>query len=183
MARFLLLYATRYGHSASVAKRLQRVLEETGQDAESHDLSSLPEKFRLAEHEVLILGGAVHMGKYPRVLRRFIHDHRAQIERHPNAFFSICNAIHSQRPQDVALADRYLQTLVRETGWIPQHVAHFAGAIAYTRYNPVIRFVMKQIASKTGASTDTSRDHVYTDWDAVDGFARRLAEEMFPAPD
>ena len=35
---------------------------------------------------------------------------------------------------------------------------------------------MKLIARKAGASTDTSRDHVYTDWLALD----RTIDELFP---
>jgi len=38
-----------------------------------------------------------------------------------------------------------------------------------------VRFVMKQIARKTGSPTDTSRDHELTDWAAVDRFAGELA--------
>jgi menaquinone-dependent protoporphyrinogen oxidase len=31
---------------------------------------------------------------------------------------------------------------------------------------------MRRIASRKGLDTDTSRDYDYTDWDAVDRFAR-----------
>jgi menaquinone-dependent protoporphyrinogen oxidase len=55
-----------------------------------------------------------------------------------------------------------------------------AGALAYSRYNFIIRFVMKQIARKAGAPTDTSRDYELTDWPTLDRFvtdAARTAEE------
>ena len=45
----------------------------------------------------------------------------------------------------------------------------------HTRYNPFLRFMMRLIASATGGSTDTSRDHEYTDWAAVDRFAGQQA--------
>lgn len=51
-------------------------------------------------------------------------------------------------------------------------MARFAGAVPFTKYNVLLRFVMKRIQRKAGHSTDTSRDHVYTDWTAVEGFAR-----------
>ena len=38
----------------------------------------------------------------------------------------------------------------------------------YTKYNFLVRLVMKYIAKSEGASTDVSRDHVYTDWAALD---------------
>ena len=42
--------------------------------------------------------------------------------------------------------------------------------LLYTQYNVLIRFVMKRIAKHAGGATDTSRDHEYTDWVALDQF-------------
>jgi len=58
----------------------------------------------------------------------------------------------------------------KETGWRPGHVLAVAGALAYSQYNFIIRFVMKRIARKAGAPTDTSRDYELTDWSALDAF-------------
>jgi menaquinone-dependent protoporphyrinogen oxidase len=45
----------------------------------------------------------------------------------------------------------------------------------YSKYNWFIRFVMKRIARRAGASTDTSRDHEFTDWVALDRFVNEFA--------
>jgi menaquinone-dependent protoporphyrinogen oxidase len=37
---------------------------------------------------------------------------------------------------------------------------------------------MKRIAKHAGGSTDTSRDHEYTDWVALEQFVAALAEEF-----
>jgi len=50
-----------------------------------------------------------------------------------------------------------------------------AGAILYTRYNWFICWAMKRIARKEGGSTDTTRDHDYTDWAQVTAYAQRLS--------
>jgi len=49
-----------------------------------------------------------------------------------------------------------------------------AGALSYTKYNFLVRFVMKRIAKAQGASTDTSRDHELTDWEALDHIVDEL---------
>ena len=43
------------------------------------------------------------------------------------------------------------------------------------------RLVMRVIAKRAGGDTDTSRDYVYTDWEALERFAGELAEELEPA--
>jgi menaquinone-dependent protoporphyrinogen IX oxidase len=63
---------------------------------------------------------------------------------------------------------------MKETGWRPERVLPVEGALAYSRYNFLIRFVMKRIARKAGAPTDTSRDYEFTDWSKVDSFIRGL---------
>jgi menaquinone-dependent protoporphyrinogen IX oxidase len=39
---------------------------------------------------------------------------------------------------------------------------------------------MKQIAARAGGSTDTSRDHVYTDWAALDRLVDEFASALQP---
>ncbi|MEO8257290.1 MAG: flavodoxin domain-containing protein [Acidobacteriota bacterium] len=63
-----------------------------------------------------------------------------------------------------------IDVFVEETAWRPARVLPVAGALAYSRYNFLIRFVMKRIARKAGAPTDTSRDYEFTDWSVLDAF-------------
>jgi menaquinone-dependent protoporphyrinogen oxidase len=45
-----------------------------------------------------------------------------------------------------------------------------AGALLYTQYGLLKRFIMKLIVKRQGGSTDTSVDHEYTDWAALQRF-------------
>jgi menaquinone-dependent protoporphyrinogen oxidase len=53
-----------------------------------------------------------------------------------------------------------------------------AGALLYTHYNFLVRLIMKNIARKAGASTDTSRDYDYTNWPALDKFVDDFAAQV-----
>lgn len=53
--------------------------------------------------------------------------------------------------------------------------------MAYTKYGFVLRWITKIISRRRGGPTDTTRDHDMTDWEAVDQFAKRLAEALTPA--
>jgi menaquinone-dependent protoporphyrinogen oxidase len=76
------------------------------------------------------------------------------------------------------LAQGYIAHLLDKTDWKPRWTATFSGALRYTRYGAVTRWIMKMISRHTGGPTDTSRDHEFTDWDAVDRFAERLTAEL-----
>jgi menaquinone-dependent protoporphyrinogen oxidase len=47
--------------------------------------------------------------------------------------------------------------------------------MAYTKYGPVLRWIMRQIAKRNGGPTDTTHDHEMTDWAHVTAFAERFA--------
>jgi menaquinone-dependent protoporphyrinogen oxidase len=86
-----------------------------------------------------------------------------------------------ERAQCEADVQKMMEDFFEETGWRPKLVLPVAGALLYSRYNFVVRFVMKRIAKKMRAGTDTSRDYDYTDWGALDRFAARLWEEREPS--
>jgi hypothetical protein len=48
----------------------------------------------------------------------------------------------------------------------------------YRKYNFLLRMIMKRIAQRAGASTDTSRDHVFTAWRDLDDLVRKLVEAV-----
>ena len=78
------------------------------------------------------------------------------------------NAPPEKRAQAQADVRRTIQNFVKQTGWQPSRVAAVAGALLYTRYNFVIRYVMKQITRKAGGPLDTTRDYEFTDWKKLD---------------
>ncbi len=55
--------------------------------------------------------------------------------------------------------------------WRPNLIDIFGGALTYTQYGWFTKIIMRYISKQAGSSTDTSRDHEYTDWNQVDRFA------------
>jgi menaquinone-dependent protoporphyrinogen oxidase len=126
----------------------------------------------------------VHLGKHEREMVRFVRAHHIELEELPTAFLSISlseagvedpnrsEAEHAAAAADVrAMVDDFLT----ETGWKPARLLPVAGALLYRRYGVVTRFVMRMIARRAGASTDTSCDHVFTDWEALDRLVKEIA--------
>ena len=115
----------------------------------------------------------------------FVKCHRAELERIPAVFLSVSlseagaenpAAPPERRAQSAADVRKMIDSFLTETGWHPSKVRAAAGALMYSKYNFLIRFVMKRIARAQGATTDTSRDHEFTDWEALD----RLVDEILP---
>jgi menaquinone-dependent protoporphyrinogen oxidase len=79
-------------------------------------------------------------------------------------------------------SERKFENFEQQTGWRPVQIGLFSGALLYRQYGFLKRLMMKRIvSSKPGnLSTDTSRDHEYTEWDAVERFAEDFLNRLVP---
>ena len=91
------------------------------------------------------------------------------------ALFQVSLTSANPDEEHTATAHGMMQQLLEETGLDPDMVGLFAGALRYTQYGWLKRHVMGRIARSEGTDYDTSRDYEYTDWEAVDAFARDAA--------
>ena len=174
----LILYATLEGQTAKVAERIATELRAKGQQVDSQAAGHLRADFSLDSYDAVIIGGSIHMGHFPKPLRHFVEQYHDWLNNHPSAFFTVCMAINSQRPDSRQQATIYAEKFMTETQWQPRQTVIFAGAVKYTQYGFITRFIMKMIAKREGGNTDTSRDHEYTDWDAVVRFTDQFVEGL-----
>lgn len=170
--RTLVVFATRDGQTRKVAKRIAEVLADRGLPVVLADVDRLSAGVPADGLAGAVVAAPVRFGRHPRKIRRFVGRHRDAIDRVPTAFVSVSGAAGGHDAAHRAEARGYVERFLEETGWDPDRTATVGGAVAYTRYNPILRRVMRSIAEKEGRSTDTSRDHEYTDWNEVEGFAR-----------
>jgi menaquinone-dependent protoporphyrinogen oxidase len=181
----LVLYATREGHTRRIAEHLAATIRARDGAADVRNAAQLPANFSLAPYGAVILAASVHLGKHEPEMRAFVKRHLTDLEQTPAAFLSVSlseagaeDPVASPERRALAAADvqKTIDDFLAETGWHPKHIRACAGALMYTKYNFLVRFVMKRIARVAGASTDTSHDHEYTDWEALD----RLIDELQP---
>jgi menaquinone-dependent protoporphyrinogen oxidase len=181
------LYATREGHTRRVAEHVAAALERRGLASVLHDLRKEPLADNLDRFAAVVLASPVHIGQHAPEVVDFVKRHRAALERVPNAFVSLTlseagverrDATPDEHAKFVADVQKVNDRFFTTTGWRPSHVQNVAGALLYTRYGFFLRLLMKRIASKSGGSTDTKHDHIYTDWEALDRFSAAFAESV-----
>jgi menaquinone-dependent protoporphyrinogen oxidase len=167
MARILVLFASSHGHTRDIAWAIERHLRRRGHVVDLADVrQSAPDP---SEYDLAVLGSSVELGRHARAIRGYIRRHREALGRLPSAFFSVSMSAVDGHDDSIA-------GLTAATGWHPGRSTCFAGGLPYTRYNPLLRFIMKRISAKAGHTTDTTRDHDFTDWAAVRAFAGDLAD-------
>jgi menaquinone-dependent protoporphyrinogen oxidase len=177
MARILVIYGTAYGQTERIARRIDR-LRSRGHGVCMHKGDCLPKHLRLEDYDAVVVAASIIRGRHQRYIRDFARRHYEDLNRMRSAFVSVSGSAQGSPDQ----ARRYIDEFVQQTGWNPRFPASFAGAMAYTQYGPLLRWVTKFMSKRRGGPTDTSRDHEFTDWQAVDRYAERLAKAMPPSP-
>jgi len=181
MAEVLILFATREGQTEKIARRMAGVLEAKGHTVQLRDVDRSARELDLKRYGVVFVGSPVRVGAYLKSVIRFVQAQRAALERIPSAFFSVSLAVAARKGERKtdgrAETLRVVEKFKRATGWSPRRIELIAGALPYSKYNFLIRFVMRRISAAAGGDTDTSRDYEYTDWTAVDRFASEFVDQ------
>lgn len=179
MSRLAVIYTTREGHTTKVAEHIAaRLRDADGHTVEVFSVDAAPH--RIAEFDAIAIGGSVHFGHYESDLVEFVKRHRDELTARPSAFFSVSGSAGSEVEPYASESAGYASEFIDITGWNPDVVGIFAGAIKYTRYGFIKKRVMRRIAKREGEPTDMSRDHELTDWDDVDAFADDVLVHLTP---
>lgn len=175
MVTFLVFYGTGEGQTAKVADRIVGTLRERGHDATAVDAEGAPADLAVADYDAVLVGASIHGGKHQPAIREFVADNREALAARPTGFFQLSMSSAVDDEERRADAADYVDGFLEETGWHPDRIALFGGALRYSKYGFLMRLAMKRIAGRATGDTDASRDYEYTDWDEVDAFAADFA--------
>jgi menaquinone-dependent protoporphyrinogen oxidase len=177
MAHILLLYGTTEGQTRKIAARVANRIRDRGHTAELVASTAFNGPMPASAFDGVIVAASVHAGRHQSEIVRIVKESRTELLSLPSAFLSVSLAVLDEAHHEEAQG--YVDQFLDETGWAPDRVETVAGALRYTKYGFVKRFIMKQISKRSGRPTDTSRDFEFTDWRQVtrftDRFLRRVA--------
>jgi len=179
MNRVLVLYASTHGHTAKIAAR---IAEAIGPAAELRDIASgaAPEPW---QYDAVVVGASVHAGHHQKAVIEWLRSYAGALNGLPSAFFSVCLTAADDTEEARRSSQGYIDDALGKTGWRPQIARTFAGALQYREYDLFTRLLIKLMMKHGGHPTDTSHDHDFTDWDAVERFGAECAElAAVPAP-
>jgi menaquinone-dependent protoporphyrinogen oxidase len=167
----MIVYGSEEGQTAKVANHMAEFFRNRRHEVETIYGREVPTTLSMAEYDGIIIGASIHMGRHQKYMVEFARRHRDDLSNALSAFFTVCLTAKSGAPADNAQVEAYIENYIKATQWRPDQIGVFAGAVLYTRYGLIKRFLMKKINQQKGGDTDTSQDYEYTDWESVDDFA------------
>ncbi len=174
--KILLIYSSIEGHTASIVRFLEDELRKLHCIVTVAKATS--EVQALATFDAVMVAAPIHAGQYANEIVEFVSKHSPELRNLPSLFYSIGLTVTSKDPKALVSLLDTTASFLKDAGWKPDKVEQIAGALLYTKYGFFKRMLMKSIMKKAGGDTDTSRDFVYTDWDALRTSVRQFTGQF-----
>ncbi len=174
MARILVIYSTTDGHTREICLRLQKVIENAGNEVTLVDVANAAAS-DLNTFDKIVIGASIRYGKHSPAIYAFIKENSRLLDAKPNAFFSV-NVVARKPNKNTPETNPYLKKFLKQITWKPQLLAVFAGKIDYQKYSFWDRSMIRFIMWMTRGPTDPQSKIEFTDWNQVEGFGRAVSE-------
>ncbi|MCU0975126.1 MAG: menaquinone-dependent protoporphyrinogen IX dehydrogenase [Steroidobacteraceae bacterium] len=174
MTSVLVLYMSRQGHTARIARHICQSIEAAGSRAAMMDVvEATHEGVDWDRHDVVALGAPVLYGTYDKSFLEFVAAHEADLSKKPNSFFNV--SVVARTPEKATVAgNRYMQKFLELSPWKPKDLKVIAGKVDYPSWAWHERFMIRLIMKYTDGPTDPTTVIDYTDWDDVAAYGRHL---------
>jgi menaquinone-dependent protoporphyrinogen oxidase len=172
-SRILIVYGSKYGQAAKIANRIGTVLRQEDVEVTIQQGDQLALPAGIQNYDGIMVGASLIAGHYQKYIRAFVNRNHGALHGLPSAFFAVSGSAGGTA-EEQRVARARIDAFLQKTQWKPSLTASFAGGIAYSRYNPLLRWFMHRGLRKAGRAIDATRDYEYTDWLQVDQFAHEF---------
>lgn len=178
MNHILIVYGTTDGHTRKIAHVLAEDFRAQLCSVDLLDAGGTFQRLSPESYDGVIVAGSLHIGTYQKTLARWVRTHAAALNKMPTAFLSVCLAVLEQQPEPRQHVERIMRRFLEQCGWEPSATRLVAGAIPYTKYNWLKKWMMRRMVAKAGGGTDTTRDYEYTDWNDLRTFTQEFLDAV-----
>lgn len=177
MARIVFIYSTVDGHTLSICRCLQQIVERAGHAASLREVSAsvAPD---LSDGDRIVIGASVRYGKHRLEVARLIENNIAILQTRPSAFFSV-NAVARNPEKRSRYTNPYVKKFLAGISWQPALVGVFGGKIDYPKYGIFDKTMIRCIMWVTKGPTDPNATVEFTDWDQVKRFGAIIGGDRF----
>ena len=180
--RWAVVYATGEGQTERIAAAIAERLRAAGHSVTLHALQRRRGGGAAASPVLdgvdrVVVAGSIHLGRFARRLVRWCRARAAALSARRAVLVVVSLTAAGDEAREWAGLKRIVERFAARTAWNPAAVHHVAGRLAFSRYGPLTRRVMRRIARGHGLDTRGDADVELTDWTAV----RWLADELAAA--
>jgi menaquinone-dependent protoporphyrinogen oxidase len=173
----LVVYGSRYGTAAEIAREIAQVIEEEGVEVDLKEDKNV-KKTDPDPYDLIIVGSGIKMGKWTKNTIKFLKKNKNILKEKKVALFVSCSAANEEKSREMGWND-YLKKVARENlEDEPVDMGLFGSkydpnAKQGMMYKMTMKFWKKDLEEK---GLDTSKPNDFRDWDEIRDWARNLTK-------
>ena len=168
MKKSLLAYSTVDGQTEMICRKIASYYSD-----EDIDILPISPLINLDNYKTIVIGASIRYGKHRNEIYDFIKDNLNLLNEVNNGFFSV-NVVARKPEKSTPETNPYVIKFLNKIDWKPKNIGVFAGKIDYPKYKLIDKCAIKFIMWITKGPTDTTKTYEFTDWKAVENFAKNL---------
>jgi menaquinone-dependent protoporphyrinogen oxidase len=136
--KILVAYASANGSTGGVAGTISKTLANS---TTMVDLLRVQSEINIKKYDAVVLGSAIHGGKWLPEAITFLNNNKIQLSKIPTVYFLVGLMVNKKSPEDRKLVDQFLadeRMLVK-----PVAEGHFVGAFFPSKYSGITGFGMR----------------------------------------
>ncbi len=170
--RILIVYSTTDGHTPRICARMQEVMQGLGKRVTVLPVAQADTQ-DLTQFDRVVIGASIRYGHHQPQVAQFIAQHQRRLEACPSAFFTV-NIVARKPNKNTPETNPYLRKFLQGIDWKPRLTGVFAGKLDYPKYGFLDRLMIRFIMLITNGPTDPKAVVEFTNWGAVEAFAREV---------
>lgn len=167
----LVMYSTVDGHTKKIAETIAKDWQGEIDVIPFESFETYPKREQVSS---IVIGSSIRYGSYNKDLIALIKKNVDWLASIDSSFFSV-NLTARKPGKDDPASSPYVQKFLKKTGWVPDHIAMFAGQLAYPKYRFIDKQMIRFIMKITGGCTDGVSTIEYTNWSEVSRFAKTIS--------
>ena len=168
MKKSLLAYSTVDGQTEMICRKIASYYSN-----EDIDILPISPLINLDNYKTVVIGASIRYGKHRNEIYDFIKNNLNLLNEVNNGFFSV-NVVARKPEKSTPETNPYVIKFLNKIDWEPKNIGVFAGKIDYPKYKLIDKCAIKFIMWITKGPTDTTKTYEFTDWKAVENFAKNL---------
>ncbi len=156
MSNVIIVYATRYGSTAEIARAIASELTDRGIDTDIFPVQEAPSP---AGYQALVIGSAIRFGAWLIPATAYLQRYKTELQQMPVAVFTTHVLATDESPQSARQRAEYLKPVLAHVQ--PQHTAFFAGNLDPSKTSFLENLICRMIKSPTGDLRDWQ---IISDW-------------------
>lgn len=176
--KILIVYGSTEGQTKKIAQFIEADANKAGHvvdlcDATNNMLSPIG-------YDMVFVGASMHMEKYQESIKHYLQHYAKELRKLHTAFFSVSLTAASDDSESWKELKDTTEKFLKVVDYTPYRIEYLAGALRFTQYDFMKKFIMRQIAAKAGRKVNG--DTEYTDWDKVSSFVTNVIEGFKTRP-